>query len=62
MHRKDFLLLAKHYDISEKIYSKLVLKLFSYKDDMIELINHSLLKDETKNEFIEMLNKRLLII
>lgn len=62
LHRKDFLVLAKHYDISEKIYLKLVLKLSSYKDEMVELINHSLLDELTKNEFVEMINNRLLII
>ena len=59
LHKKDFLLLAGKYGIVEKVYFSLVNRLKKDLSVTKELITTSLLSEELKEKFIQMMEERL---
>lgn len=59
LHKKDFLFLAEKYHISEKVYNNLVTRLKTYLPKTYELIETSLLSEDLKAKFLELIKERL---
>lgn len=57
--KNDFLELAKNLEIDIKIANKLILKMISYKEEILKIIDESLLSDKFKGLFKELVKERI---
>ena len=57
--KNDFLDLAKNLEIDQKIATKLILKMISYKEDILKTIDESLLSDKFKKSFKNLAKERI---
>lgn len=57
--KNDFLEFAKNLEIDIKIANKLILKMISYKEEILKIIDESLLSEEFKGLFKELVKERI---
>lgn len=57
--KNDFFALAKNIEIEEKIAKRLIMKMISYKEEMLKIVDESLLSDEFKKSFKNLIIDRI---
>ncbi|MGN0171073.1 MAG: HipA domain-containing protein [Lachnospiraceae bacterium] len=62
IRRKDFLVFAKECEISQTSAEKMIAKLVSLKGEFVQMCRESLLPDEMKDRFVEMMEKRIAML